>query len=77
MDKKKQNILISIISIIGVAIILLMLHIANKDKTLGEDDNTNTKILNTNQIKTFVNQIHDPSQNSCNLPNNWGTTLCC
>ena len=42
MDKKKQNILISIISIIGVAIILLMLHIANKDKTLGEDDNTNT-----------------------------------
>ena len=42
MDKKKQNILISIISIIGVAIILLMLHIANKDKTLGEDDNTNS-----------------------------------
>lgn len=42
MNKKKQNILISIISIIGVAIILLMLHIANKDKTLGEDDNTNT-----------------------------------
>ena len=42
MNKKKQNILISIISVIGVAIILLMLHIANKDKTLGEDDNTNT-----------------------------------
>ena len=42
MDKKKQNILISIISIIGVAIILLMLHFANLDKTLGEDDNTYT-----------------------------------
>ena len=42
MNKKKQNILISIISVIGVAIILLMLHIANKDKTLGEDDNTNS-----------------------------------
>lgn len=42
MNKKKQNILISIISVIGVAIILLILHIANKDKTLGEDDNTNT-----------------------------------
>ena len=42
MDKKKQNILISIISIIGVAIILLMLHFANLDKTLGDDDNTYT-----------------------------------
>ena len=42
MDKKKQDILISIISIIGVAIILLMLYIVNLDKTLGEDDNTQT-----------------------------------
>ena len=42
MNKKKQNILISIISVNRVAIILLMLHIANKDKTLGEDDNTNS-----------------------------------
>ena len=42
MDKKKQNILISIISIISVAIILLMLHFANLDKTLGDDDNTYT-----------------------------------
>lgn len=42
MDKNKQNILISIISIIGVAIILLMLHFANLDKTLGDDDNTYT-----------------------------------
>ena len=42
MDKKKQNILTGIISIIGVAIIVLMLFIAGKDRTFGEDDNTNT-----------------------------------
>jgi hypothetical protein len=40
MDKKKQNILICIISIIGVAIILLMLHFADKNRVLGEDDNS-------------------------------------
>ena len=40
MNKKMQNVLISIISIIGVAIILLMLHFADKNRTLGEDDNS-------------------------------------
>lgn len=38
MDKKKQNILISIISIIGVAIILLMFYISGKNKSFGNDD---------------------------------------
>ena len=40
MDKKKENILISIVSIVGVAIIVLMMFIAQKDKTVGEDDNS-------------------------------------
>ena len=38
MDKKKQNVLISIISIIGVAIILLMFYISGKNKSFGNDD---------------------------------------
>ena len=42
MDKKKQNILIGIISVIGVAIIVLMLFIGGKNRTLGEDDNSQT-----------------------------------
>lgn len=40
MDKKKQNILIEIISVIGVAIIVLMLFLMGKDQVLGNDDNT-------------------------------------
>lgn len=40
MDKKKQNILIGIISVIGVAIIVLMLFISGKDRVLGNDDYT-------------------------------------
>ena len=40
MNNKSQNVLISIISVIGVAIILLMFYIANLNKTLGEDDNS-------------------------------------
>lgn len=42
MDKKKQNILIAIISVIGIAIILLMLHISSINRTVGQDDNSNT-----------------------------------
>lgn len=38
MNKKKQNILISIISIIGVSIILLMFYFSNKNKIVGNDD---------------------------------------
>lgn len=38
MSKKKQNILTVILTIIGVAIIVLMLVFANKDKTVGQDD---------------------------------------
>lgn len=46
MDKKvKQNILIAIISIIGVAIIVLMLFISNANKKMGEDDNSYTITL--------------------------------
>ena len=46
MDKKvKQNILIAIISIIGVAIIVLMLLISNANKKMGEDDNSYTITL--------------------------------
>ena len=40
MDKKKQNILIGIISVIGVAIIVLMLFLTGKNQVLGNDDNT-------------------------------------
>ena len=42
MDKKKQNILIGIISVIGVAIIVLMLFISSLNKTVAEDDNSYT-----------------------------------
>ena len=45
MDKKKQNILIGIISVIGVAIIVLMLLISNANKKMGEDDNSYTITL--------------------------------
>ena len=45
MDKKKQNILIGIISVIGVAIIVLMLFISQLDKKVAEDDNTYTITL--------------------------------
>lgn len=45
MDKKKQNILIGIISVIGVAIIVLMLFISQLDKRVAEDDNTYTITL--------------------------------
>ena len=41
MDKKKQNILVGIICIIGVAIIVLMLFLSSKDRTVADDDNTN------------------------------------
>ena len=41
MSKNKQNILVGIISVIGVAIIVLMLFLAGNDKALGTDDNTN------------------------------------
>ena len=41
MNNKKQNILVGIISIIGVAIIVLMLFLTGKDRILGNDDNTN------------------------------------
>ena len=40
MDKKKQNVLIGIISVIGVAIIVLMLFLTGQDKVLGNDDYT-------------------------------------
>ena len=45
MDKKKQNILIGIISVIGVAIIVLMLFISQLDKRVAEDDNSYTITL--------------------------------
>ena len=45
MDKKKQNILIGIISVIGVAIIVLMLFLSQLDKKVAEDDNTYTITL--------------------------------
>ena len=45
MSNKKQNVLIAIISVIGVAIIILMLHISGKDKTLGQDDGSESITL--------------------------------
>ena len=45
MDKKKQNILIGIISVIGVAIIVLMLFISQLDKKVADDDNSYTITL--------------------------------
>ena len=42
MDKKKQNVLVGIISVIGVAIIVLMLFISSLNKTVAEDDNSYT-----------------------------------
>ena len=45
MNSKKQNILISIISVVCIAIILAMFYIANLNKTVGEDDNSNTITL--------------------------------
>ena len=45
MNSKKQNTLISIISVVCIAIILAMFYIANLNKTVGEDDNSNTITL--------------------------------
>ena len=42
MDKKRQNILVGIISVIGVAIIVLMLLISNLNKKVAPDDNSYT-----------------------------------
>ena len=42
MDKKKQNVLIGLVSILGVILMLLMLLLSGKDKILGVDDKTNT-----------------------------------
>lgn len=45
MNKKKQNILVGIICLIGVAIIVLMLHLSGKEVEVGSDDYSETFTL--------------------------------
>lgn len=45
MNKKKQNILVGIICLIGVAIIVLMLHLSGKEVEVGSNDYSETFTL--------------------------------
>lgn len=45
MNKKKQNVLVGIICLIGVAIIVLMLHLSGKEVEVGSDDYSETFTL--------------------------------